>query len=38
MALRKHSSLDAETIAREALEIASRIDIYTNGDIVVEVV
>ncbi len=34
----RHSSLDAEGIAREALLIASRIDIYTNDDIIVEVV
>jgi ATP-dependent HslUV protease subunit HslV len=38
MALLRHSSLDAEAIARAALEIAGRIDIYTNSDIVVEVV
>ena len=37
-ALIRFSSLDAETIAREALRIASTIDIYTNDDIVVEVV
>ncbi|GAC1595888.1 MAG: ATP-dependent protease subunit HslV [Candidatus Velthaea sp.] len=36
-ALLHHSSHDAETIAREALKIASRIDIYTNDDIIVEV-
>jgi ATP-dependent HslUV protease subunit HslV len=38
MALVRHSSLDAESIAREALKIASRIDIYTNDDIITEVV
>jgi len=38
IALLRHSTLDAETIAREALKIASSIDIYTNEDIVVEVV
>jgi ATP-dependent HslUV protease, peptidase subunit HslV len=38
MALLRHSSLDAESIAREALKVASAIDIYTNEDIVVEVV
>jgi ATP-dependent HslUV protease subunit HslV len=36
-ALVRHSSLDAEAIAREALQVASTIDIYTNDDIVVEV-
>jgi ATP-dependent HslUV protease subunit HslV len=36
-ALVRQTSLDAETIAREALEVASTIDIYTNSDIVVEV-
>jgi ATP-dependent HslUV protease subunit HslV len=36
-ALLHHSTLDAATIAREALLIASRIDIYTNDDIIVEV-
>ena len=36
-ALLKFSDLDAEALAREALQIASRIDIYTNDDIVVEV-
>lgn len=36
-ALLKFSTLDAESMAREALRIASRIDIYTNDDIVVEV-
>jgi ATP-dependent HslUV protease subunit HslV len=38
VALLRHSSLDAESIAREALKVASSIDIYTNEDIVVEVV
>ncbi len=38
MALVRHSSLDAEAIARAALEVAGRIDIYTNDDLVVEVV
>ena len=38
MALLRHSTLDAEAIAREALKVASAIDIYTNEDIVVEVV
>ena len=38
MALLRHSSLDAEAIARAALEVAGRIDIYTNDDIIVEVV
>jgi ATP-dependent HslUV protease, peptidase subunit HslV len=36
-ALLKFSDLDAENLAREALLIASRIDIYTNDDIVVEI-
>lgn len=36
-ALLKFSDLDAEILAREALLIASRIDIYTNDDIVVEI-
>jgi ATP-dependent HslUV protease subunit HslV len=36
-ALVRHTSLDAEAIAREALQVASTIDIYTNADIVVEV-
>jgi ATP-dependent HslUV protease subunit HslV len=38
IALLRHSTLDAEQIAREALRVASSIDIYTNEDIVVEVV
>jgi ATP-dependent HslUV protease subunit HslV len=37
LALVRHSSLDAAGIAREALLIASKIDIYTNDDIIVEV-
>lgn len=37
LALVRHSTLDAEGIAREALLIASKIDIYTNDDIIVEV-
>jgi ATP-dependent HslUV protease subunit HslV len=37
MALVRHGALDAAGIARAALEIAGRIDIYTNDDIVVEV-
>ena len=35
-ALLKHTTLDVETIAREALLVAGSIDIYTNADIVVE--
>ena len=35
-ALIAHSSLDAETIARSALEIAGSICVYTNTNIVVE--
>jgi ATP-dependent HslUV protease, peptidase subunit HslV len=38
VALLHHSNLDAESISREALKIASKIDIYTNDDIIVEVV
>jgi len=38
LALLRHSALDAEAIAREALKVAASIDIYTNEDIVVEVV
>jgi ATP-dependent HslUV protease subunit HslV len=37
-ALLEHSTLGAEQIAREALRIAARICIYTNDDVVVEVV
>jgi ATP-dependent HslUV protease subunit HslV len=36
-ALLHHTELDAETIARESLKIASGICIYTNDDITVEV-
>jgi len=35
-ALLAHTELDAETVAREALGIAAGIDIYTNGNLVVE--
>jgi ATP-dependent HslUV protease subunit HslV len=35
-ALLRHASLDATGIVRAALQIASEIDIYTNGNIVVE--
>ncbi|MBC5811629.1 MAG: ATP-dependent protease subunit HslV [Candidatus Eremiobacteraeota bacterium] len=37
-ALLRHTNLDVETIAREALKVAGSIDIYTNDDIVVETV
>ncbi|MBV8198832.1 MAG: ATP-dependent protease subunit HslV [Candidatus Eremiobacteraeota bacterium] len=37
-ALMRHTSLDAETIAREALKVAGTIDIYTNDAVLVEVV
>jgi ATP-dependent HslUV protease subunit HslV len=37
-ALIENSSLEAEAIVRKALEIASRIDIYTNDNIIVEVI
>jgi ATP-dependent HslUV protease subunit HslV len=37
-ALLHHSALDAQAIARAALGIAAKIDIYTNDDILVEVV
>jgi ATP-dependent HslUV protease subunit HslV len=33
MALLEHSTLDAATIAKEALRIAGRIDIYTNDNV-----
>ena len=33
MALLAHSDLDAAAIAREALRIAGRIDIYTNDNV-----
>jgi ATP-dependent HslUV protease subunit HslV len=36
-ALLKHSDLDAETIAREALTLTAAIDVYTNDHIDVEV-
>jgi ATP-dependent HslUV protease, peptidase subunit HslV len=36
-ALIAHSDLDAETIVRRSLEIAAGIDVYTNTNIVVEV-
>ncbi len=35
-ALMKHSALDAATVVKEAMEIASRICIYTNSQIVME--
>jgi ATP-dependent HslUV protease subunit HslV len=35
-ALLRHTSLDAEAIAREALRVAGTIDIYTNADVIVE--
>ncbi len=35
-ALLKHSDLDPERIAREALAIAASIDVFTNGQLVVE--
>ena len=37
-ALVRKTSLDAEAVAREALAVASTIDIYTNADILVEVI
>jgi len=37
-ALLRHTNLDVETIAREALRVAGTIDIYTNADIIVETV
>jgi ATP-dependent HslUV protease subunit HslV len=37
-ALLRHSTLDVEAIAREALLVAGLIDIYTNADIVVETI
>jgi ATP-dependent HslUV protease, peptidase subunit HslV len=37
-ALARHTELDAETIAREALRVAGTIDIYTNAEVIVEVV
>jgi ATP-dependent HslUV protease subunit HslV len=35
-ALLRHTEMDAETIAREAMRIASDICIYTNADVVLE--
>ena len=35
-ALTRHSDMDAETIAREAMRIASEICVYTNGNLTVE--
>lgn len=35
-ALMKHSALDAATVVKEAMEIASRICIYTNSQVVME--
>lgn len=35
-ALLRHSSLDAEAVAREALRIASEICVYTNAEVTVE--
>ena len=37
-ALLRHTTLDAEAIAREALRVAGTIDIYTNSDVIVEVI
>jgi ATP-dependent HslUV protease subunit HslV len=37
-ALVRHTTLDVETIAREALRVAGTIDIYTNDAIVCEVI
>ena len=37
-ALLRHTNLDAATIAQEALRVAGTIDIYTNDDVVVEVI
>ena len=36
-ALLRHTELDAETIAREAMQLAAELDVYTNDQIVVEV-
>jgi ATP-dependent HslUV protease, peptidase subunit HslV len=36
-ALLRHSELDAEAIVREAMQIASQIDIYTNEQLTLEV-
>ncbi len=38
MALVRHTTMAAEDIAREALRVAGTIDIYTNADLIVEVV
>ena len=35
-ALARHSDMDAEAIAREAMRIASEICVYTNGNLTVE--
>ena len=35
-ALVKHSSLDAQGVVKEAMEIASRICIYTNSNLIIE--
>ena len=37
-ALYRHTDLDAEAIARNALEIAGEICVYTNGNLVVETI
>ena len=37
LALLRHSTLSAEQIARAALEVAGKIDIYTNDNVIVEV-
>jgi ATP-dependent HslUV protease subunit HslV len=37
-ALLRHTTLDAEAIARESLRVAGTIDIYTNSDVIVEVI
>lgn len=36
-ALTRHSTMDAETVARESLRIASEICVYTNDHITIEV-
>ncbi len=38
MALLRHSTLDAEALAREAMNIAASIDIYTNDRLVIETI
>lgn len=35
-ALTRHSDLDAESVARESMRIASEICVYTNGHLTVE--